>query len=526
MKNIIQEINKINKRVCIFVKKHWDKILLFLFILVYIIYFSCFTILRFKTLHAHYYDLGIMHQTVFNTYKGIATLDFSRILELTDPSKLGSGPIKRMAIHNDILLFPLALFYFIHSGPETLLILQTVIIALGAIGIYLISKRILSSKILSITLAFSYLMYFPLQRANIFEFHAVSLATSFLIIMFYFFLVKKYKLSFIFFLLSLFSKENVALVTLLFGTFILLKNKSKLNIFWGFINKILHRGQEKKDNFLFGLIIFTISIVWFVLSILIIIPYFRGSTHFALARYSQFGDSFFGVFMGLIKNPVLLFSYIFCESTIRYLFYLLAPLGFLSLFSPIYLLIALPQLAINLLSSFFNTRSFYYHYTSLITPFVFISAIYGCRNIVKYIERKYNLKREQVEKIIAVFLLFSTLSFSYLKSPLPYSKEKDGYYFAEFQRERKDVEFWAKTLKSESYIVSSTQKLAPLLASRRYYYDFGSDYVLADFVLILIPEISVDWESKGLIDVYNNLKNNKNFVKIHENGHLEVYKRK
>lgn len=524
MKNIIQEINKKAK---IFVKKHWDKILLFLFILIYIIYFSWFTILRFKTLNAHYYDLGIMHQTVFNTYKGIVTLDFSRILELTDP--FGSSQIKRMAIHNDILLFPLSFFYFIHSGPETLLIIQTVIIALGAIGIYLISKKILSSKILLITFVFSYLMYFPLQRANNYEFHAVSLATSFLIFMFYFFLVKKYKLSFIFFLLCLFSKENVALITGLFGIYILLKKKSKLNLFGRFVNKILHRGQEKKDSFLFALTIFAVSIIWFILSVLVIIPYFRGSSHFALSRYSQFGDSFFGVFIGLIKNPALLtllFKYIFSESTIRYLFYLLAPLGFLSLFSPIYLLIALPQFMINLLSSVFNTRSFYFHYTCLITPFIFISAIYGSGNIAKYIERKYGLRCEQVQKIIAIFLLFSVLFFSYLKSPLPYSRQKDGFSFAKFEKERKDIEFWAKTLKSESYKISSTGKLAPFLTSRRYYYYFGANYILSDFVLILIPEINNDWEKKGLIDVYNNLKNNKNYIKIHENGNLEVYKRK
>ena len=523
MKNIIQEINKIYKDPCIFVKKHWDKILLFLFILIYIIYFSWFTILRFKTLNAHYYDLGIMHQTVFNTFKGISTFDFSRILELTDP--FGSSQIKRMAIHNDILLFPLSFFYFIYSGPETLLIIQTVVIALGAIGIYLISKRILSSKILLITLVFSYLMYFPLQRANIFEFHAVSLATSFLIFMFYFFLIKKYKLSFLFFLLCLFSKENVALVTALFGIYILLKKKSKLNLFWSFVNKILRRGHEEKGRFLFGLTIISVSIIWFVLSVLVIIPYFRGSSHFAFSRYSQFGDSLLGVFIGLIKNPALLFKNIFSESTIRYSFYLLAPLGFLSLFSPIYLLIALPQFMINLLSSFLNSRSFLFHYTSLITPFIFISAIYGARNIIKYIQRKYGLKSEQAQKIIAIFLLFSTLFFTYLKSPLPYSKEKDGRSFARFQKEKKDVEFWAKTLKSENYKISSTGKLAPFLTSRRYYYHFGENYILSDFVLILKAEINSDWEKKGLKDIYNNLKNNKNYIKIHENGDLEVYKR-
>jgi len=96
------------------------QILLWFFILAYIGYFSYFTILRYKTLYASYYDLGIMHQTVFNTYKAISTGDWSRFLEMT--STTGSEQIKRMAIHNDPLLAFFAPFYFIHSRSNLLII--------------------------------------------------------------------------------------------------------------------------------------------------------------------------------------------------------------------------------------------------------------------------------------------------------------------------------------------------------------------------------------------------------------------
>ena len=86
--------------------------ILYLIILIFVISFIFLSIARLHQLWASYFDLGIMHQTVFNTYKALQTGDFSRILELTDPH--GSGlQIKRMAIHNDMLLGLLAPLYFI-----------------------------------------------------------------------------------------------------------------------------------------------------------------------------------------------------------------------------------------------------------------------------------------------------------------------------------------------------------------------------------------------------------------------------
>ena len=121
-------------------KKH--NVLLWVSILVYVVYFSIFTVLRMRnTLYASYYDLGIMHQTVYSTYKALQTGDYGRFLELTNPT--GIAQIKRMAIHNDLLLALIAPFYFIHSGPETLLVIQSFILGLGALAVFKISQYIL-----------------------------------------------------------------------------------------------------------------------------------------------------------------------------------------------------------------------------------------------------------------------------------------------------------------------------------------------------------------------------------------------
>ncbi|MEK7079512.1 MAG: DUF2079 domain-containing protein, partial [Patescibacteria group bacterium] len=363
---------------------HKIKILLSAMILLYIGYFSFFTILRYRTLYASYFDLGIMHQTVYNTYQSIRKLDMSRFLELTNP--FGSDQIKRMAIHNDILLAFMAPFYFIYSGPETLLVIQTIILALGAWAIFLIAKKVFEKEkkknLIGLVFVTAYLLYSPMQRANIFEFHAVTLATTTLLFMFYFWLVKRYRLSFLFFILSIFAKEQVALTTLFIGIYILYKN------------------HHNSTNFRYSLLIIFASITWFAASMLIIIPYFRGSNHFALNYYADFWKSFFHI------------------DTLRYLFFLLGPTAFLSLLSPLHLLIALPEFGINLLSNNWNMRNIVFHYTSVIQPFVFISAIYGARRF-----------SSQKLKIISVIILLFSLLFSYFIGPLPYSMSRDVHPF-------------------------------------------------------------------------------------------------
>lgn len=449
-------------------------------ILLYIGYFSYFTILRYKTLYSSYFDLGIMHQTVYNTYQAIKRQDMSRFLELTNP--FGPEQIKRMAIHNDILLAFMAPFYFIYSGPETLLVIQTVVLALGAWAIFLIAKKVFEEEkrkdLIGLVFVTAYLLYPPMQRANIFEFHAVTLATTTLLFMFYFWLVKKYKWSFFFFILSIFAKEQVALTTLFFGMY------------------AFYHNRRDKINVKYSLLIAIASVIWFAASMLVIIPYFRGGNHFALNYYTDFWKSLFHI------------------DTLRYFFLLLGPMTFLSLLSPLHLFIALPEFGINLLSNNWNMRNIVFHYTSVIQPFVFISAIYG----LKKINIKYLL-------VMVMVILSSSLLFSYFIGPLPYSMLRDIHPFLYPQKERTEAAFWKNLLKNKQLKISVTGHMAPLFSSRRYFYNFSKDYYLADYVVLNIDEIYNYPEKDTLIPAYEKLRKDKRFRHIYKNENLEVYKK-
>lgn len=498
------------------IRNYKYQILLWIFILIYIIYFSFLTITRSKTLYASYFDLGIMNQTVYNTYKGLAQHDYNRILELTDVD--GSAQIKRMAIHNDLLLLPISLFYFIHAGPETLLILQTIVLALGAVAVFKISQKVFEKNkhkdLLSFIFGTAYLLYPPLQFSNHFDFHAVTLATSFLLFMFYFWLIKKYFLSFIFFILAILSKEQVALTTSFFGLYCLCSPK------------IFKQIQNNKKNLFFSIAIITVSIIWFVISMSYIIPLFRGRNHFAISYYGDFGDTPIGVIIGILTNPYSVVGHLFRKETYTYLFQILGPLGFLSILSPIQLLIALPELAINLLSNDVNMKNIYYHYSAVITPFVFIGGIYGMKRLLEFKTQNLKVKDTiQKSKVSSVYLILIAILFSYLYGPLVFTKSQEIHPFKFPQKEAKDVEFWAKTLKNENLKIASTGQLAPFFTSRRYFYNFSVYYYLADYVVLRPNEIYNYPDKDKLIPVYEKLKRDKNYKIIYQKDNIEVYKK-
>ena len=467
------------------VKQHKFELLLGLFIIIYIAWFSFFTLHRFNSLHANYYDLGIMDQTVYNTSRG-------RILELTDPE--GSATIKRMAIHNDILLAGLAPLYLLYSGPETLLVTQTIVLGLGAIFVYLIAMELTKRKYVALAYSFMYLMYPALQWANTYDFHMVTFATTLILALYYALMRGKFAWATLCFVLILFAKEQTALVLALLGLLIFFKG-----------NTLFPQLKSLRALKRLGITYFVISGAWFAASIWLIIPYFRQAQHFALNRY------------GNLSDPVKVLQSIFNDSSLSYFISLFGPLLFLTFLSPLVLILA-PELAINVLSSSSNMQSIIFHYTAVLTPVIFISAIYG----ILYMHTKFNASY----KYLLTVQIVLTLLFSYYRSPLPYSKQYDERIFSQVKPELFVINSWAEKLENEDIIVSASLGVATKFTNRKVMIPFSLKYTEADYVVLLKQEVLNDWfDPKESRQAYEQLLNDPSFTRIEQQGSFEVYKK-
>ena len=472
--------------------KNRFQILLWLSILSFVIVFSFLSIKRYRTLNSYYYDLGIMNQVVYNTSRG-------RFLEMTNQELIKNT--SRLAIHFDPILALFAPFYKVYSGPEVLLIGQSIILGLGALAIFLISQKVLKKNLINLIFALTYLFYFAIQRAVLFDFHAVTLATTFFLFALYFNLVNKNKLYFLFIFFALLTKEHVGLVVFFLGAYLF------------FVKK------EKKT----GIITAILGIIFFFATVYFVIPYFRGGEHFASGYFIDIKTRF----------PAIL------KDGISYIKLMINPL-FYALFSPLTLLISLPEWAINILSINSNQQSIYFHYNSVIVSFLFYSLILGYRNFDRLIKNKL------IKNLVLIIFIILNLKSIYLYNPVPYFVKRPVNYQNLNQITEKSVKIWQEKLKDDNIKIATTPKLAPFFTNRRYYYNFLYDsafsemgltekdilkkeinkYVLADYVIINKSEIGDVNKETLPTKFYQHLRKNNNFKMIFsDNQEIEVYKK-
>lgn len=511
-----------------FFRTYWAEVLLAIGILAFAGYFSFFGILRMNTLYAHYFDLGIMHQTAFNTYRAVTTLDFSRILELTDP--YGPEQITRPAIHNDLILAVLAPFYVFHSGPETLIVLQAVIMALGAIPLYLIIRHLFSWYLLwrwfALAVCSAYFLYPATNYTVIFEFHGVALATTFLIAMFYFWLVGRYRWSLVFAVLALITKEQVSATIAFFGGYIAITG---LISAWRTDAK--HWKKYRPHWLSWTLILMGVS--WFLLSMKVIIPFFRGGNdHFALSYYADLGDSPLEVIGGLFTNPQVVISYLTSQSALEYYYQMFFPLAYLPLLAPLVAGIAAPEYGIVLLSNSENLRNIIYHYSAVITPFLFIATVYAVYYLATLVI-PHIVKAEKTRKlvllallpVVSLAILCTSLIASSTYGPLPFSEQANIHPFKYPPGNLQEVQRWVAELKDEDLKIASTGKMGPFFTSRRYYYLMSDRYTLADYVVVNPKEVYNSYGSEWAIPGYEALIQDPAFEKIYDSNDIQVFRK-
>ncbi len=338
-------------------------------IFLYTVIFSYFTIMRHYTFQTAAYDMGIFLNSFYNTlYQG-------KFLYTT----LWEGI--RFQNHFSPILLLILPIYKIFPRVETLLILQSFILALGALPIYMIAKKEISNKA-GVIFALLYLIYPALHGINRFDFHEVAFAPVFILFTFYYYKEKNYVKSIIFMVLALISREDVAMAIVPMVIFWLWEAKDK----W----------SRKDPDTIFCCSAIVLGIFWFYVATKIVSE-LNPSGYF-------FVDAYKPIFLLVDFNKKLIF-----------LVAMFGPLLFTSLFNK-YILVSIPIFARNL----FTYKTLRYQltnqHTALLIPIMFISSIY----FVKYI---YENSGESIKKYFSGKFLYSFLAlivlFNLFVDPIP-----------------------------------------------------------------------------------------------------------
>ncbi len=168
-----------------------------------------------------------------------------------------------------------------------------------------------------------------------------------------------------------------------------------------------------------------------------------------------------------------------------------APVGFLSFFSPAHLLLTTPTFFQNILSSYPGQYSIVHQYTAPLTPFVFISAIYGLKNLINYSKKTSgnflnSFIKANLNLLIILALIVLTIKYSRYNS-IDYKK---------WHRFSNHTEILNKfiTFIPQSCSVSAQDVLVPHLSNRKLIYLFP---VINDADYILLDTTSGKWPISG-----------------------------
>jgi uncharacterized membrane protein len=351
-------------------RRYWR--LTLVMIAIYILVFSIFTIGRYERYNATGFDLAFYDQILWRTARG-------DIMGMSIEGDHWSN----WAFHVEPILLLIAPFTLIFSDTRWLLILQTVVLAIGAIPVYRIAARYWQKMWAGCLFAALYLLYPSIGWANKFDFHPLTITTPLLLFAFDAAELKRHRLVSVLLLLAMLCKEEVGLVVACFG------------LYW-----------YLKDRWRFGLVWVGIGIGFSLLGFFVIIPGAQGKSvlpNQAFLRYSW-------LFRGTFQEKIAYITGPHTPVKIRFLLQLLVSLAFTPLLKPRILLIASPVIALSLLSANLNQSSVYHQYMADVVLFLMIAAIQGtyeAPNLIRRLGLKF--RPATVRRALLVAMSIGTL---------------------------------------------------------------------------------------------------------------------
>ncbi len=347
-------------------------LILWVSIFFYIIAVSALCLWKYHNFFYNSLDLSIINQVFYNTLHG----DFFAST-IQGHSYLGD--------HFTPILFLLLPFYALWPDPRMLLILQTVILALTALPIFLIAQVILSKKnsFWSLLVVGWWLLSPFVHNINFFEFHLLPFSLFFIFWALYFylktkenrlFITKKSEMNnFLFYLvfifLALLTREDVALFMITLGVTILVDLLLKA--------KKTKRLQEVRllKNSRWFLAPLLGGMVWFVASQLVI-------------RSQQPGGVYaFSIFYHwlLSASPWQIIKHLAIFKHLEMVLGLVLPFFFLPFLKSRWLLLTLVPFAQYTLTTVGGGATILFtHYVTLFLPGLLVSAIFGLKKIITW----------------------------------------------------------------------------------------------------------------------------------------------
>lgn len=453
--------------------------IVFILAISHVFVFGALTLLLHFTLNGADDDVGLFHQVVWNSLRG-RLLETSLLPDVTLLIGQRFSPI----------LLAFVPLYAVWSSPAVLLLVQTLGIAASVFPLYWFA-RVQIGRTLGVLVAFTYLMYPALQHVNLFGFHEIALAIPILSFACFFLLRAHYIPFLICLLVSLLIKEEMAIVAAGFGVYLFFVVRQR----W------------------LGLLLAVGGVTWFLVLLQWLIPLFRdappgfGYYYFGFGaaagygRYDYLGKSLTEIITTVLTKPDLVLAHLLVARKMEYVIDLLMPLGLLSLVGFEVFILALPALAISLLSDYRLQTSIASHYAASIIAFVWFAVVIGIRRFTRAFPSS-TTQTERFARIVGVGVLLSTAGVVnyHLIAPGPLARNFDSARFTMTSRTLAGYELLGM-IPSDAVVVAQ-RGLVLHTSGRQRAYEFPSspnmcqvEYIVADQTQHSFAMFQNDWQT-------------------------------
>jgi uncharacterized membrane protein len=292
------------------------------------------------------FDLGNMVQAVWSTANG-------HPLEITHGAT--GEQIVRLGGHVDPFLALLAPLWALWPSPLVLGYAQVAVVAVGALPVFWLGRRHLSSEPAAALLAIGYLAYPWTATSAAASIHPVTFAIPLYLFCIWFLDTKRLVWFSVFAVLAMSTGELMGLPIACLGVWYALARRERVA----------------------GALIAALGFAWTFVAIYLVVPHFAGEESMFFGFYDGVGGSPVGVLKKLFSDPLTVLGALVEGHDVAYVLWLGIPLLFLFLLSPGLAAVALPQLLANGLSDFMSMTDPRYHSVAAIIPFLMAATVFG-----------------------------------------------------------------------------------------------------------------------------------------------------
>ncbi len=375
------------------------------------------------------YDLGIFDQAIWLLSRGEGFITV-RGLEV-------------FGHHGSFAFFLLVPFYWLGAGPNFLNIVMLISICCGGWVLFTYGRKLLGNAWWALLLAVAFLLHFTNSWQVRETFHPEVVAMAPFMAGYVAARDQRWRAFGIWMALAITWKEDVALAILMVGVVLVI------------------RGFRRPG----WITIFT-SLAYFILVTRLLIPAFSDGVVFYENFYGDLGASPVDVARTALTDPRAVGGTLAQHDFFGYVRDLLAPFAFVSLLSPLTLLISLPQVLANLLTVVDWTQNLRVHYAAMPLAAVSLAMVEGVAR----------LRRAEAQRFALGAVAAMSLATAAAWGTLPFGVEYDRGIWPIYGNDRRPLLEAAVAMPEATASVTATYNLAPHLTHRRVIYTWPNPW--------------------------------------------------